>query len=112
MPNQSPEPIVVLMTAASSDEAEKIAELLVNKRLAACVQILPKIKSIYVWKGGLERDQEVLLLAKTIQAKFTELEREVRAIHSYETPEVIALPISAVSEGYLNWLTSACGDGS
>ena len=102
------DPIVVLMTAASAEEATRIAELLVNKKLAACVQILPDLQSVYVWKGEVQREKEVLLLAKTIRANFAELEREVRAIHSYETPEIIALPIVEGSEPYLKWLTSSC----
>jgi len=102
------EPIVVLMTAAGEQEADRIAELLVNRRLAACVQILPEIKSVYVWQGEVQREKEVLLLAKTTRANFEALEREVRAIHSYETPEIIALPLVAGSEPYLDWLTSSC----
>ena len=96
------------MTAATSEEATRIAELLVNKKLAACVQILPDLQSVYVWKGEVQREKEVLLLAKAIRANFAELEREVRAIHSYETPEIIALPIAAGSEPYLKWLMSSC----
>jgi len=102
------EPIVVLMTASSAEEATRIAELLLNQKLAACVQILPDMQSIYVWKGEVQREKEVLLLVKTTRANFAELEREVRAIHSYETPEIIALPIAAGSEPYLKWLTSSC----
>jgi len=102
------DPIVVLMTAASAEEATRIAELLVNQKLAACVQILPDLQSVYVWKGEVQREKEVLLLAKTMRANFAELEREVRAIHSYETPEIIALPIVEGSEPYLKWLTSSC----
>jgi periplasmic divalent cation tolerance protein len=102
------EPIVVLMTAATAEEATRIAELLVNQKLAACVQILPEMRSIYVWKGELQREKEVLLLAKTTRANFAELEREVRAIHGYETPEIIALPIAEGSEPYLKWLASSC----
>jgi periplasmic divalent cation tolerance protein len=101
------EPIVVLMTAASSEEASRIAEMLVDRRLAACVQILPEIQSIYFWKGGVQREPEVLLVAKTTRTNFTALEREVCAIHSYETPEIVALPIVAGSEAYLKWLMSS-----
>jgi len=96
------------MTASSAEEATRIAELLLNQKLAACVQILPDMQSIYVWKGEVQREKEVLLLVKTTRANFAELEREVRAIHSYETPEIIALPIAAGSEPYLKWLTSSC----
>ncbi len=96
------------MTAANADEATRIAELLVNQKLAACVQVLPEIQSIYVWKGDVQRDREVLLLAKTTRGKFAELERKVRAIHSYETPEIIALSVTEGSEPYLAWLANSC----
>ncbi len=108
MQDQTIDPIVVLMTAATNEEATRIAELLVNKKLAACVQILPEMQSIYFWKGEVQREKEVLLLAKSTRANFADLEREVRAIRSYETPEIIALPITAGSEPYLKWLTSFC----
>jgi periplasmic divalent cation tolerance protein len=97
--------IVVLMTAANGEEASRLAEMLVASRLAACIQILPPIESIYRWQGNVERQSEVLLLAKTTQASFADLEREVRALHSYETPEIIAIPIVAGSQPYLHWLT-------
>ena len=95
------------MTAADEAEAGRIAEMLVARRLAACVQILPGMQSIYVWQGKVQRESEVLLLAKTTRAHFDELEREVRAIHSYETPEIIALPITAASQPYLKWLVGS-----
>ncbi len=98
------EAIVVLMTAADPDEAHRLADLLVQKRLAACVQVLPGMESVYRWQGNIERQQEVLLIAKTNLVKFEELEREVRAVHSYETPEIVALPVSAGSKPYLDWL--------
>ena len=98
------DPIVVFMTAASGEEATRLAEMLVGAHLAACVQILPEMESVYRWEGKIERQPEVLLLAKTTQAKFTELEREVRALHSYETPEIVAVPITAGSAPYLEWL--------
>jgi periplasmic divalent cation tolerance protein len=98
--------ITVMMTAGSREEAVRIAEMLVGARLAACVQVLPGIESIYHWKGEVRRDPEVLLLAKTTQARFPLLEREVRALHSYETPEIVALPITDVSAPYLEWLTA------
>jgi len=101
------EAIVVLMTAASSEEASRIADLLVNRHLAACVQILPEMQSIYLWKGEVQREREVLLIAKSTRPNFSALECEVRAVHSYETPEIVALPIVAGSEGYLEWLVSS-----
>ena len=106
MSNDGSELIVVIMTAANSEEAERIAEALVDARLAACVQVLPEIRSVYRWKGEVARDTEVLLLAKTVRAKFDKLEQAVRAIHSYETPAIVALPVTAGSEPYLNWLVS------
>src|SRR5712691_6414754 len=100
----SSEPIVVLMTAANQDEASRIAEMLVGARLAACVQILPEVKSVYRWQGEVKREKEILLLAKTVASRFDELESKVRAMHSYETPEIIALPITDSSAPYLGWL--------
>jgi periplasmic divalent cation tolerance protein len=105
----SSDPIVVLVTAASAEEAEGLADMLVNKELAACVQILPQIQSIYRWKGRLERSSEVLLIVKTELQKFAELERQVRTIHSYETPEIVALSIADISAPYREWLTSNLG---
>lgn len=96
------------MTAANEAEATRIAEMLVDRKLAACVQVLPQIQSIYVWKGEVQRESELLLLAKTTQENFDQVEREVRSVHSYETPEIIALPISDGSRPYLEWLTSSC----
>ena len=100
------------MTAANADEATRIAEMLVERKLAACVQILPPMTSIYVWKGDVQRESEILLVAKSTRAKFGELEAAVRAIHSYETPEIIALPIVAGSRSYLSWLSSCLEEGS
>ena len=104
--SEEAEAIVVLMTAPSREEAARLAEMLVGSQLAACVQILPEMESVYRWKGAIERAPEHLLLAKTTRANFSTLESEVRALHSYETPEIIALPIAAASASYLEWLTS------
>jgi len=100
------EAIVVFMTAASGEEAARLADMLIGAHLAACVQILPEMESVYRWQGKVERQAETLLLAKTTRSKFEELEREVRALHSYETPEIIALPIVAGSSPYLEWLSA------
>jgi len=99
--------IVVFMTAANDEEAARLAKMLVETQLAACVQILPGMESIYRWQGKLERQREVLLITKTTSAKFAELERQVRAVHSYETPEIVAVPITAVSDAYLQWLVAS-----
>lgn len=98
--------IVVVMTAPNREEAARLAEMLVGARLAACVQILPEMESVYRWQGEVRREPEHLLLAKTTEGRFAALEREVRALHSYETPEIVALPVSAVSAPYLEWLVS------
>ena len=99
--------IVVFMTAANGEEATRLADMLVGAHLAACVQILPEMESVYRWQGKIERQAEVLLIAKTTLGKFEELEREVRALHSYETPEILALPIVTASAPYLEWLVKA-----
>ena len=99
--------IVVFMTAANGEEAARLAEMLVGSHLAECVQILPEMESVYRWQGNIERQSEVLLLAKTTRAKFAELEREVRALHSYDTPEIIAVPVVDGSAPYLDWLSKA-----
>ncbi|HVF54903.1 MAG TPA: divalent-cation tolerance protein CutA [Pyrinomonadaceae bacterium] len=98
--------IVVLMTAGSREEAARLAEMLVGSHLAACVQILPEMESVYRWKGAVHREPEYLMLAKTTVACFEDLEREVRALHTYDTPEIIALPVSEISSPYLEWLSA------
>jgi len=92
------------MTAGSNEEAAGIADMLVEANLAACVQMLPQMKSVYRWKGKIEREAEVLLIAKTLSSKFDELERRVRAIHSYDTPEIVAIPAASLSTPYREWL--------
>jgi periplasmic divalent cation tolerance protein len=104
MTNDSSDAIVVFMTAADGEEAARLADMLVGAHLAACVQIMPHMESVYRWQGQIERANEVLLIAKTAASKFEELEREVRALHSYETPEIVAIPIIAGSAAYLEWL--------
>ncbi|MDT7605373.1 MAG: periplasmic divalent cation tolerance protein [Acidobacteriota bacterium] len=99
--------IVVLVTAPNREEAARLAEMLVGARLAACVQILPEMESVYWWEGAVRREPEHLLLVKTTVGRFSTLEREVRALHSYETPEIIALTVSEVSAPYLKWLSTS-----
>ncbi len=110
--DNSPEAIVVMMTAASRDEASRIAEMLVDTRLAACVQILPEIESVYRWQGEVQREKEVLVLAKTVASRFAELESAVRAMQSYETPEIIAVRATDASAPYLEWMLSEVREGS
>ena len=100
----SSETIVVFITTANREEAARLADMLVGARLAACVQIFPEIESVYRWEGKIERQPEILLLAKSTRDKFDELDRQVRAVHSYETPEIVAVSAAAVSGPYLKWL--------
>lgn len=103
--------IVVLITAGSAEEAEKIAMAIVKARLAACVNVLAGIRSFYWWKGMIEDDSEVLLIVKTREALFPELLKMVKSVHSYEVPEVIALPIKLGNTDYLQWLSSETQEG-
>ena len=93
--------IVVFNTCGSTEEAERIARALVSKRLAACVNLLPAVRSIYRWKGAVEDAQETLLVIKSSRALFDELRAEIEKLHSYEVAEVIAIPIVDGSEAYL-----------
>ena len=95
---------VVLVTAASRQEAEAIATSLVQSQLAACVSLLP-IHSIYTWQGELHQEEEWQLLIKTELAQFQTLETKIRELHSYKVPEIIALPIVAGSQPYLQWIS-------
>jgi len=100
--------IIVLITVGSEEEAHKIAELLTNEKKAACVNIVPEIDSIFWWEGKIDSAQESLLLVKTRASLFPEIVELVKRMHSYEVPEIIALPIIAGSEDYLKWLDNAC----
>ncbi len=96
--------IVVLSTCETAEDAEKIARALVSARLAACVNVIPQIRSFYHWKGALETSSEFLLLIKSSRELFPALQIELEKHHLYELPELIALPIVAGAENYLNWL--------
>ena len=100
--------IVALITTSSEEEARKIAELLVNGTKAACVNIVPAVDSVFWWEDKLDSARESLLLVKTKASLFPEIVELVKRMHSYEVPEIIALPIIAGSEDYLKWLDIAC----
>lgn len=102
--------IVVLSTCASGEEAERIGRSLVEKRLAACVNILAGVRSLYRWKGAVQDDREVLLVIKSSRALFAQLRAEIEKLHSYEVPEIIAVPIVDGSERYLEWLDRELGE--
>ncbi len=96
---------IVLVTAATETEAKELALALVQAQLAACVSLFP-IQSVYTWQEQVEQTQEWQLLIKTHLAKFSALEAKIREIHSYEVPEILALPIQQGSAAYLNWLAT------
>lgn len=98
--------VVVFITAASQEEAQRIAELLLNQRKAACVNIVPRVDSLFWWQGKLDSAQESLLIVKTIARLLPEIIETVKKAHSYEVPEIIALPIISGNEDYLNWMDS------
>ena len=96
--------MVILVTAGSEKEATDLAEALVGEGLAACVNLVRGVGSIYRWQGTVCRDDEVLLVVKSTRARFADIETRIRALHSYEVPEVIGLPIELGSGPYLAWI--------
>lgn len=96
--------LVIFVTAGGEVEAENIAMGLVEGRLAACVSIVPKVKSIYIWEGKLENEEEVLLIIKTRNELFKEVRDKIRELHSYSVPEIIALPVTDALKDYLDWI--------
>jgi periplasmic divalent cation tolerance protein len=98
--------LVVLVTC-SAEEADKLAQVVVEEHLAACVNIIPKIKSVYFFEGKLCKDDETLLIMKTVRHKFSLLETRIRALHSYQVPEIISVAIELGSGAYLEWLNQA-----
>lgn len=96
-------PRVVLITASSQEEARRVADALVERGLAACVNIVPGVESVYRWKGETQRDAEWLLIAKSSAEYFPKLRDALREVHSYECPECVALAPDAVSADYLDW---------
>ena len=96
--------VIVMVTAASQDEADKIADQVVRSRLAACASTIPTVRSTYWWEGKVVNDQEALLLIKTTSDKFNSLEETIRKIHSYKVPEIITIPVSNGFPPYLEWV--------
>ena len=99
--------VVVLVTCASRKEAERLARAVVERKLAACVNVAAPVRSVYRWKGKVETAAEFPMVIKTTRGKFAALEKEIRRLHSYETPEIIALPIVAGSADYLRWIAES-----
>jgi periplasmic divalent cation tolerance protein len=99
---------MMLTTAPTREEAAKIARLLIEEKLAACVQLLP-IESFYVWQGKTQNEAETLLLIKTRSALFESAIARIKAVHSYSVPEIVAMPFSAGFAGYLGWIADVTG---
>jgi periplasmic divalent cation tolerance protein len=95
---------LVLCTLPDADSAGRIAGILVEERLAACVNIVPGLISVYRWDGAIQRDAEVLLLIKTTQAVYGQLEQRMRVLHPYELPEIISVPIQTGQADYIQWI--------
>jgi periplasmic divalent cation tolerance protein len=102
--------IIVLITASSRDEAERIAYALVDGRLAACVNIVPSVRSVFSWQGKTQEAEETLLVCKSRKSLFAKLSDSVKNLHSYTVPEIIALPIVAGSAEYLSWIQQSTGE--
>ncbi len=101
------EHVVILVTVANQEQADAIAHALVSEHLAACVNIVGPVRSVYYWEDQVQQDQELLLVIKTQAGLFERVAVRVKELHSYQTPEIIALPITAGSEAYLAWLSAA-----
>jgi periplasmic divalent cation tolerance protein len=102
--------IVVLSSVGSAEDAERIARALVERRLAACVNVVPGLVSVYRWKGAVERDEERLLVIKTRRDRFDALREAIASLHPYEVPELVALPVEAGNPAYLAWLDAAVAE--
>lgn len=96
--------VVVFVTAGSKKEAQAIASALVKERLAACATAIGVVESIYQWQGKVARSRERMLIIKTTASRYAALEQRIKTLHSYDVPEIIALPIVKGSESYLKWI--------
>jgi len=105
-------PLVVLTTAGSEEQAAAIARGLVERRLAACVTVLPTNCSVYRWQGELVEEEEKLLLVKTAERLFSRVRDAIRELHSYEVPEVLALPVADGDPTYLRWLAESVAENA
>src|SRR5262245_50425856 len=103
------EMLMVFMTCDGRKQAEEIAKRVVEERLAACVNVVPGIRSCYVWEGALTWSEELLLIAKTTRDRFDALKKRVGELHSYEVPEIVGVPVEAVAEKYGAWVRESVG---
>jgi len=97
-------PIFVYITCKDDEQALQIATQVVDAQLAACANILPGMRSVYVWEGKVQTDQETVLILKSHEALYPQLESKVKALHSYDTPAILALPIVAANTDYIEWM--------
>jgi len=104
-------PILVYISTSNQNEAENIANYLVENHLVACVNIIPAITSVYRWEGKVQKDSELLLICKTNKEKYKLIERLVLEMHSYDNPEIICTDISCGSPQYLNWIKESLNEG-
>ncbi|MBU1726853.1 MAG: divalent-cation tolerance protein CutA [Candidatus Omnitrophica bacterium] len=101
--------IVIFITASNKKEADKIASALIEKKLAACVNIVEKIESVFWWQAKVDRSNEMLMVVKSKKSKFNKILKLVKSLHSYQVPEIIALPIVAGEKSYLSWIDDSVG---
>lgn len=101
--------VVVLVTASSTDEAKNIARAVLERKLAACANLVPGVQSFFWWEGKIEESEETLMVLKTREAAVPELIEEIKRLHSYAVCEVISLPISHGNQAYLNWIEETVG---
>jgi periplasmic divalent cation tolerance protein len=101
--------LIVFVTCPSAGEAEIIARAVVEEHLAACVNVLPGVRSCYMWDGKMKWSEEVLMLIKTTEARFLALQSRVRELHSYDIPEIVAVPIEVGFDRYLQWVAKESG---
>ena len=101
---------IVLSTAGSEEEGARIAKSLLERKLCACVNLVPKIRSLYRWEGEVQDDAEVLLIMKTTQDKLQALSDHLAQIHSYDVPEMLAIAVDKGSASYLEWLAESCAE--
>lgn len=108
------QPVIILTTTSQAQDAEIVARKLVEGRVAACVQVIERVKSVYWWEGQVRTDSESLLLIKSCEARYPHVEQMIRSIHLenswYQTPEIIKIPVSGGSEEYLRWLFQSVMD--
>ena len=103
--------IVVLVTGSNARECTKIARRLLERRLIACANLVPQVRSLYTWKGKVADEKECLMVLKSSRERFPELQAEIEKLHSYSVPEIIALPIVEGSPNYLGWIAESVGGG-